>query len=203
MTDQNDILADRREATAGLGAALRSVIVAQCSTEVPTENLRTATELAARIEALLVGDVRPLGEPASVDDSATSIRYFGPVIGLGNPMSPPLVYHSIEDGEVRAHATLDRRFEGPRGFVHGGIIALLLDEVLGYTAAQSGRAGMTAYLNVTYSRPVPLDTELVVSAKIRSFEGRKTFVHGGIALVSNPSALNAEAEALFVQRKPH
>lgn len=198
MTDLSDALDLRRDATAGLGAALRAVIVAQCSTEVTVDDLREATALAARIEALLVGETRPLSAPASVDDWSGDIRYFGPVIGLGNAMAPPLVYDRVDDG-VSAHATLDRRFEGPRGLVHGGIAALLLDEVLGHAAAESGHWGMTAYLNTTYRQPLPLDVGLVVSARIRSIEGRKVFVIGGIALASDPTTLRVEAEALFVQ----
>lgn len=199
MTDTSAELALRREATAELGAELRAVIVAECATEVPVGNLREAARLARQLETLLVGDKRELSELASVDDLPASIRYFSPVTGLGNPMSPPLVFEPGATGSVLVRTILDRRFEGPPGFVHGGITGLLLDEVLGQAATQAGRWGMTAYLNITYRRALPLDVELVLTARIASIDGRKTLVEGGIALASDPSVTHVEASALFIE----
>jgi acyl-coenzyme A thioesterase PaaI-like protein len=199
MTDLTEPIAVRREATAALGTALRSVIVAQCSTEVPVHNLREATALAGRIEALLVGQSRPVNVIASVDDLGASVRYFSPVTGLGNPMSPPLVFDLSASGGVLVRTTLDQRFEGPSGFVHGGVTGLLLDEVLGQAGTQAGRWGMTAYLNITYRQALPLGVELELSAAIESIDGRKTFVSGGIALASDPAVKLVEASALFIE----
>jgi acyl-coenzyme A thioesterase PaaI-like protein len=116
-------------------------------------------------------------------------------------MSPPLVFERIGE-RVVVHASLDRRFEGPPGFVHGGVTGLLLDEVLGQAGTLAGRWGMTAFLNITYRRALPLDTELELTSQIDWIDGRKTHVVGGIALASNPSVPFVEAEALFIEPRP-
>ncbi len=183
---------------AELGTALREVVVAQAANEVSIGHLEEATALARQISELLSENRRPLNRVASVDSLPEAIRYFSPVTGLGNPMSPPLEFER-EGESVVVHTTLDRRFEGPPGFVHGGVTGLLLDEVLGHAATQAGRWGMTAFLNITYRRALPLDTGLVLTSTIDRIDGRKTHVVGAIALASNPSVPCVEAEALFIE----
>jgi acyl-coenzyme A thioesterase PaaI-like protein len=200
MTEPSDQVLRQRAAVADLGLALREVIVAQAANEVSPANLAEAASLARQITSLLSGNRRELTQVASVDSLPDAIRYFSPVTGLGNPMSPPLVF-GREGDTVVVRATLDRRFEGPPGFVHGGVTGLMLDEVLGQAGTQAGRWGMTAFLNITYRRALPLDTELEFTAHIDWIDGRKTHAVGGIALASDPSVLHVEAEALFIE--PH
>ena len=198
MTDTSAAIIRRRAAVAELGAALREVIVAQAANEVSLEHLAEATRLAKQLGALLSENPRDLTQVASVDSLPDAIRYFSPVTGLGNPMSPPLVF-GREGEDVVVHTTLDRRFEGPPGFVHGGVTGLLLDEVLGQAGTQAGRWGMTAFLNITYRRALPIDTELVLTAHIDWIDGRKTHIVGAIALASNPTVPHVQAEGLFIE----
>jgi acyl-coenzyme A thioesterase PaaI-like protein len=200
MSETSDQIHRQRAAVADLGSALREAIVAQVANEVSPANLAEAAKLARQITSLLSGGRRDLTQVASVDSLPEAIRYFSPVTGLGNPMSPPLVF-GREGDKVVVMATLDRRFEGPPGFVHGGVTGLMLDEVLGQAGTQAGRWGMTAFLNIKYRRALPLDTELEFTAHIDWIDGRKTHAVGGIALASDPSVLYVEAEALFIE--PH
>ena len=190
-------LATRRDAVAALGSAARAALVAIAATEPPIENLERAAALAEQLTAELTGTLRPLTQVPSVDDLAHGIRYLSPTIGLGNPMSPPLVIARTSVG-VETHVTLDRRFEGPPGFVHGGITALLLDEVLGEAATHVGLWGLTGFLNISYLHALPIDVELVATAQVSRAEGRKTFVSGEIALAADSATPFVTAEALFV-----
>jgi acyl-coenzyme A thioesterase PaaI-like protein len=194
MTETSEAILRRRESVAALGSALREVLVAQAANEVSLDHLAEATTLAREITALLSENPRDLTRVASVDSLPDAIRYFSPVTGLGNPMSPPLVF-GREGDRVVVRTSLDRRFEGPPGFVHGGVTGLLLDEV----GTLAGRWGMTAYLNITYRRALPLDTEFELTSHIDWFEGRKTHVVGGIALASDPAVDYVQAEALFIE----
>jgi acyl-coenzyme A thioesterase PaaI-like protein len=192
-----DPIPARRDAVAALGSAVRAALVAIAATEAPIENLQRAAALADQLTAELTGTERPLTQVPSVDDLAHGIRYLSPTIGLGNPMSPPVVMARTATG-VETHVTLDRRFEGPPGFVHGGVTALLLDEVLGEAATHVGLWGLTGFLNIDYLHALPIDVELVATAQVSRTEGRKTFVSGGIALSSDPTTPFVAAEALFV-----
>jgi acyl-coenzyme A thioesterase PaaI-like protein len=189
----------RRSAVAELGDAMRDATVAASASEVSPDDLAEAAALARRMTAILSRHGRALSELPSVDDLSLGLRYFSPVTGRGNPMSPPLVLDDHEDGGVLARAVFDRRFEGPPGYVHGGITALMLDEVLGQAATRARRWGMTAFLNTTYRRALPIDVELEFRSWITGEEGRKTTVAGSIALASDPTTIFVEASALFIE----
>lgn len=191
----------RREAAGTLGAALRRVLVALNATEVPNEDLIAAAGQAEEIARILGRKQRPPKEVPSTDDLVEGLRFNNPVVGLGNPMSPPLVIVETPEG-VRAAVTLDRRFEGPPGLVHGGVSALMLDELFGHAVTARGHWSMTASLTTSYRRPVPLDTELVLTAHVASIEGRKATVEGGISRATDPSTALVSATGLFIQPRP-
>lgn len=194
----------RRVRVIELGQAVREVLVAVAATEVDVDVLADASAAARSISAQLSAVQRPLKQVATTDDLAASERFFSPVSGQGNPMSPPLVFeHSGSpadgSGSVRATTSLDRRFEGPPGFVHGGITALLFDEALGYAVKNAGRWGMTAALTVSYRTALPLDVPFTISAHVVGIDGRKTHAEASICLASAPSVAVANCTALFIQ----
>lgn len=61
---------------------------------------------------------------------------------------------------------IPRAFQGWHGIVHGGILATLLDETCAYAAKGLVAQVVTAEITVSYKKPVPLDTELFVSATV-------------------------------------
>jgi len=61
--------------------------------------------------------------------------------------------------------TLRPEFQGWEGIAHGGIVATILDEVMGWALAGADAWGYTAKMSIEYRRPVP------VGARIRG-EGR-------------------------------
>jgi len=128
---------------------------------------------------------------------------FGPVIGLANPVAPPVRVAVVEgeDGrpEIRGLANFGFAYEGPPTCVHGGVIAELLDEVLGAANIVAEHAAMTGTLTVRYRSPTPLNTDLRVEARFVRQEGRKIFAWGG---VYHGDVLTAEAEGLFIEVRP-
>jgi acyl-coenzyme A thioesterase PaaI-like protein len=117
-----------------------------------------------------------------------------PVVGQVSPLAPPLA-HESRDGRLHAHGVLGRAYEGPPGYVHGGWIALIFDEVLGMANIAAGYRGMTARLTIRYRRPTPLHTPLHFEGWVGRMEGRRIVTHG---TVHTGTALTAEAEGLFV-----
>jgi uncharacterized protein (TIGR00369 family) len=69
-------------------------------------------------------------------------------------------------------------YQGGAGFVHGGIIALLLDEAMGKVNRFSEVRAVTAELTVEYRRPVPVEADIVVEAFNVQRNGR-TLLHEG------------------------
>jgi acyl-coenzyme A thioesterase PaaI-like protein len=66
------------------------------------------------------------------------------------------------DGEVLAPIVIPRRFEGPPGAAHGGIVAAYLDEILaGAAVSETGRLYLTGELTVRYVRGTPIERPLL------------------------------------------
>ena len=74
--------------------------------------------------------------------------------------------------------------------------------VLGSAAGAAGLWGMTAHLELDYRGPLPLQTPLVLRARVESHEGRKAFITGTIARASAPEKVLVEARGLFVMPRP-
>ena len=100
-----------------------------------------------------------------------------------------------ETGEVLARCTLTRSYIGPPKRAHGGVVATILDQVVGFATAAVGKPGMTAGLDVRYKAATPLGVELVVRARYTHSEGRKHFATGEITV---DGEVTASAFGVFI-----
>jgi uncharacterized protein (TIGR00369 family) len=125
-------------------------------------------------------------------------RCFG--CGRANETGLQLEFLLAEDGSVVSLATITDSFEGPPGYLHGGIIATLLDEAMSKAVRAHGLVAMTRNLEVDYARPVPSGVPIRMEGKILSSEGRKHWVQARI-LNSVGSEL-ALGKGLFIEVKP-
>lgn len=189
-----EALAAQEAAYADLAGSVRRLVDATLRTRVEPA---VVPGLVARVDALtadLLAEAQdePLGLETCSDGR---LRDHGnAMVGSRNPVAPPMV---IEwDGETaQATATLGPAYEGPPHHVHGGIIAALLDQVLGHVPAALGRPGMTAYLSTTYERPTPLGP-VTAQSRLTRQDGWKMTVTG--ELLGPDGQVTARAEGLFV-----
>ena len=66
------------------------------------------------------------------------------------------------EGEVLSPILIPRRFEGPPGDAHGGIVAAYLDEILaGAAVSATGRLYVTGELSVRYVKGTPIERPLL------------------------------------------
>jgi len=184
-----------------LAAALRRVISAVVAAPIDDDSLRAATgraeALADDLEAVAGRGRRPRAQP---DPTGHPQDFFpsSPVIGFANPIAPPVTVEAV-DGALRGEASFDYQYEGPPTCVHGGVIALVFDELLGAANIAAGQPGMTGTLTIRYRRPTPLRRPLRVEAGFVSREGRKITTRGAIF---DGDELTAEAEGLFIELVP-
>ena len=188
-------------AAADLAAAMRDLIETAVTTTVPAGEVRAAAELVRQVTERLGVARRPVSQLPALDDVTTGRRVFNPVTGAGSPLAPPLVVRRDGDGVV-GRATLGVAYEGPPSFVHGGMSALLMDQLLGSAAAAAGVWGMTAHLELDYRGPLPLERELVLRAGVAETAGRKSVITGTIALADAPDRILVEARGVFVMPRP-
>jgi acyl-coenzyme A thioesterase PaaI-like protein len=117
-----------------------------------------------------------------------------PVIGLRNPIAPPLEVASDATGRAATEFRCGAAYEGPPGLVHGGVVSLILDQILGHAVGAAGRPGMTGTLTIVYRRGTPLG-DLRAEAWIDREDGIKTWAR---AHLIGPDGVTAEAEGVFI-----
>jgi hypothetical protein len=90
-----------------------------------------------------------------------------------NPAGMRLLFRR-EGQEIVGRYAVPCHFSGAPQLVHGGILALLLDE---YSCAAGyflkGKLVITGSLEIRYERPAPIDEELEIRARILSDEHPK------------------------------
>ncbi len=196
-----DALAARRAGDAG-----RRLLLGLIASRAPADVLdRAAADLDAIAERLAPYAVRSRYEGTegiSVAKGAignTRVVENHLLLGLANPLAPPLTTERFDDGTVRARATYDMRYEGMPGWVHGGAIALAFDLVLGLAAGWvAQRPAMTGTLTLKYRRPSKLWTELVYEARAEPVGTRTIRAEGTL---NGPDGVCVEAEGIWVKAK--
>lgn len=109
-----------------------------------------------------------------------------------DPAGPP--------GSVRASTRISRRFGGPPGLVHGGVIATLLDEAMTKVTAMLGVFAVTARLEVDLQRPLPLGSRVKVYG--RPLSRKERVLHHDAWLTDERGKVIARGRSLFVVPKP-
>lgn len=190
----DDELAKLKSASGPLADSVRRLIDATIRTQVDAATLTAAKEkidcATRELSATLMPDsfgVRQTGD-------GQTMAWGNVVIGLRNPVAPPLAINHGADDLVWSDFTLGAAYEGPPGHVHGGVCAMVLDHLLGATAHKPGRPAVTGTLSVRYLRGTPLGP-LRVEAHVDRAEGVKTFASGHI---SNAHGITVRAEGVFV-----
>ena len=176
--------------------SVRELIDATIRSEVDAEAVAAAKAEIDSATARLRS--RQLDGPFGVRISdGDQMPWGNPVIGLRNPVAPPLILHRNADGGVYTDFHLGAAYEGPPGHVHGGISALVLDHVLGEAASNTENPRLTGTISLRYLRPTPLGA-LHAEAHITRTEGIKTHAVGYLADADGPTV---EAEGLFITPK--
>jgi uncharacterized protein (TIGR00369 family) len=77
-----------------------------------------------------------------------------------------------EEHMARGTFSVHRKYQGSKLRLHGGIIALLLDEAMGKLNKIDEIVAPTAELSVEYLRPIPVGRKIVVEARSVVKRGR-------------------------------
>jgi acyl-coenzyme A thioesterase PaaI-like protein len=179
-----------------LDAVVRTDVDEDERARVAAELRRLGERLGARSRADLVRLVRhPEGRIENlVQAGAGRLNPRGLRLHVDDATLPPdgVV---VPDAEARGWCTLDASATGPPGRAHGGIVATILDEALGWALMRAGRTGMTVVMEVSYQAAVPIGVELDVRARCVAIDGRKTTIE---AELRDGEQLLARAQAIFV-----
>jgi hypothetical protein len=193
--------ADEHDRLAGvygpLTDAVRELIDATIRTEADQDAIKTArTAIQAATDALRSRQ-RDETQVVRYAVGGRPVVWTNAVIGLRNPIAPPLIIHHDGDGtRCWSEFTLNGAYEGPPGLVHGGVCALVLDHVLGEAASEGlTKPLFTGTITVRFVRGTPLG-RLRAEAAVERTEGVKSFVSGHL---SDAEGITAEAEGIFIK----
>lgn len=117
--------------------------------------------------------------------------------GCGDAQAGIRLPHPAAEGATEYEASLafDERHQGGPGLVHGGLVAAALDEACGLLATWYRFPAVTARIFVRYRRPVPINTELLVRARLENERGRRLHIRGELG---DGNELLAECRGAFV-----
>ncbi|WP_225100095.1 PaaI family thioesterase [Streptomyces sp. CoH27] len=131
-----------------LGRELRALVDAAVRTAASPDTLHRVADGVRQVTGQLTGRRRARAEIPELDVFPGGPRMFSPVTGTGSPLAPPMTVTPADDG-LRGRCTLGIAHEGPPGYGHGGMSAMLLDELMGYACAAAGTPGLTVSLRTT------------------------------------------------------
>jgi acyl-coenzyme A thioesterase PaaI-like protein len=128
----------------------------------------------------------------------------GALAGPGRIVVPPVTFMEGGGKSMVQVLYLGDELCGHPGYIHGGMLATLLDEGLARCcfAALPNKIAMTANLTVDYRRPTPAESYIVIKAETKKVEGRKAWVEGRVETLVAPGeepVVLVEAKALMIE----
>jgi len=115
--------------------------------------------------------------------------------GNENPEGMKLKFH-FEGKNAVCDFRLAKKYQGPPGHAHGGIIATILDEAMGKVNKLRSVIALTKTMDIEYMRPVPLGTPLKAVGRESSVRGRR---HYNVAEIQNPEGeVLARSKGTFI-----
>ena len=142
--------------------------------------------------------MRETGERLTPLQHRAQNRCFG--CGPANPAGLRLEFLLAEDGSVVCFARVSENYEGPAGYLHGGIIASLLDETMSKSVRAKGFTAMTRHIEVDYLRPVPSRSAIRLEGRTVGSDGRKH--HTEAKILNEAGETLAKGKGLFIEVKP-
>jgi acyl-coenzyme A thioesterase PaaI-like protein len=177
-----------------LTQSVRRLIEAGLRTGVDENTIRQATAALDAVSETLESRVRER-MPMRHADTGRPVVWANPVVGLRNAMAPPLIIEQDAEGRCHSEFSLGAPYEGPPGWVHGGICALVLDQILGEVASDGlTKPLFTGTITLKYLRGTPLGA-LRAEAWIDRVDGVKTYARGELR---DAEGVTVQADGVFI-----
>ena len=89
------------------------------------------------------------------------------VCGQKNRVGLKLVFKTdSEKNSAECITAIPDSYCGWEGLVHGGVISAIVDDAMAHACKSIGLNCVTAELNLKYKKPVPVNTEIRVAARV-------------------------------------
>lgn len=207
--DRHEDLPDRRDAAAAMNRLSHALVRHRADSGVLRMIAREADRLAESIEDQPVRERRmelashPDFDDAVKDGSLSRLMEDGafvdafedsPVSGSANPLNMGLRIGREGDGAI-GRVTLAPGWQGAPERSHGGVVAAIMDEVLGALLPITGVTAFTGELTVRYEAPCPLGVPLEFRSELVDRIGRKLFLE---CVGRSEAGVFATAKSVFI-----
>ncbi len=123
------------------------------------------------------------------------------VCGKDNPQGFRLTFKQPAKGVLTAEVVFSKEHQGYRDIVHGGMVSMLLDEMMVNAAWLGGTPAVTAELNVRLKKPTKVGERVLLEGRIDREETR--LLHTSATARRENGELLASATAVCMRiRKP-
>ncbi len=117
--------------------------------------------------------------------------------GKENDRGLKLIFSYPEEGTAETVCKIPAYFTGWRSMVHGGFLAMLLDETMAHACMSGKKLSVTAELTVRYLKPVKAGESVKVKGKIKEIKSRIVETRGWI--YNGDRQVIAKGKALFLE----
>jgi uncharacterized protein (TIGR00369 family) len=121
--------------------------------------------------------------------------------GGANARGMQLTFEQDDEAQrIRGRFRLPADYQGGAGFVHGGIIAMLLDEVMAKVSRFAKDHAVTGEMTIEYRKPVPVGEDIVVEGWEVGRDGRVRQREGEIRNASGVILASGRARFIEIDR---
>jgi acyl-coenzyme A thioesterase PaaI-like protein len=117
------------------------------------------------------------------------------VSGDANPMGLDVQFFR-EGDEAVSRCVLGPAFEGAPNRAHGGVVAAVFDDLMGFVLTINESPAYTAELTVRYKRPTPVGEEIEFRARLVDRRGRRLHIQAEATDAAGTKI--ATADGLFI-----
>jgi len=107
-----------------------------------------------------------------------------------------MVFENRGSESVAEFAVPDR-YQSWEGIVHGGVVALMLDEAVGWAGWHSGHPGLTGRLEVRYRQPLRLGETVRVTGRVDRIRRTLVYASSRIERIADGATVAAATAVLM------
>jgi acyl-coenzyme A thioesterase PaaI-like protein len=130
------------------------------------------------------------------------VEFDGRCFGCGPLNEEGLQMTFLADGDLSVtEFEVPARYQSWKGVVHGGMVALMLDEAVGWAAWHKGHPGVTGKLVVRYRLPLKVGERVRLSGRVDNVRRTLVYATAKIERISDGATV-AEATATLMEASP-
>jgi uncharacterized protein (TIGR00369 family) len=99
-------------------------------------------------------------------------------------------------GVAEARLVVPAHMAGWRGITHGGLLSMVLDELMAHACISAGARAVTAEMTTRFVKAVPVETEIRIEGRVARERGRVLATEGRV--FDSEGVVVAQSTASFV-----